>query len=111
MFNIRSNICRQSLSQTYILQCYRPKNESRLPKFHASFIQSNFVAFIGVDYNRWLRNYIKTIRLIIFVRGGGVQSKVLNVRSRGKGYQNQTSADKRGGEGSKFWSFYNNVII
>ena len=29
-----------------------------------------FVVFIGVDYNRWLGNYIKITQFTIIVRGG-----------------------------------------
>ena len=70
-----------------------------------------FVAFIGADYNWWLRNYIKITQFSIFVRGRKGWCKVLNVFRMKWGCKNGTSANK-GGEGkSKFWSFYDNVII
>ena len=124
--NTTSKICRQSSSQIFFLQFYRPENESRLSKFLVQFTQSKFwplitvicilgntgniqiretffVAFMGADCNKWLWNY-KVTRFTVFVRGRGEGWwKFVNVP---KSYKCE-----QGGRVSKFWSFCDNVII
>ena len=68
-----------------------------------------FVAFISADCNKWLWNY-KIIKLTVFVRGRWGLMKICEVSGRG-GVTKIKQVRTRRKRGSKFLSFYVNVII
>ena len=71
-----------------------------------------FVAFIGADYNNWLRNY-KITRITVFAKSElelnthGIYERLWEQGKR----LSKSDKCKHWEEGSKFWPFCDNSII
>ena len=69
------------------------------------------MAFISADSNHWLWNKIKIALFTIFVIGGEVGDDVKFWMFAVGGGTKIKQVQARVEEGSKFWSFYENVKI